>query len=325
MTGMENVTSGFLLSLKGLVAALIFAVCLFSLLGYLGEFFWVFDLFAHFRVQYFLILALSAIICFFSTSVKSAIFVMVFALINFITIAPLFLSDVGKCSLYPERLRVLTLNVNSRAGDIEKVMKLIDESDVDLVALQEVSMRWLEQLAKQQVAYPFSVISPREDNFGIALLSRIPFTASRTVEIGGAGVPSIFATIDWKPVPVQVCVTHPLPPIGREYARYRDAQLDQLPESIEKNVPTILVGDLNTTPWGFTFKRLLNQTRLKNSAPPFGIQATWPAGNPLLRIPIDHILISPDLLVIERKVGENTGSDHLPVLAELALIQPSSS
>ncbi len=323
MTDIENVTSGFSLSLKGLAAALIFAVCLFSLLGYFGEFFWVFDLFAHFRVQYFLILALAAIICFFSSNVKSALFVVVFALINLIAIAPLFLSDVGTCFLYPERLRVLTLNVNSGGGDIEKVMKLIDESDADLVALQEVSSRWLGQLEKQKGAYPFSIISPREDNFGIALLSRIPFTASRTLEIGGARVPSLIVKIDWKLAPVQVCVTHPLPPISRAYAGYRDGQLNQLPEVIDKNVPTILVGDLNTTPWGYTFKRLLKQTGLRNSAHPFGIQATWPAGNPLLRIPIDHILISPDILVLERKVGENTGSDHLPVLAELALIKPS--
>jgi endonuclease/exonuclease/phosphatase (EEP) superfamily protein YafD len=42
-----------------------------------------------------------------------------------------------------------------------------------------------------------------------------------------------------------------------------------------------------------------------------------------LRLPIDHILIGPGLAVLDRRLGPDTGSDHLPVVADLAWRQES--
>ena len=36
-------------------------------------------------------------------------------------------------------------------------------------------------------------------------------------------------------------------------------------------------------------------------------------------IPIDHVLVTPQWLVVEREVGPNLGSDHLPVIVQIAL------
>jgi endonuclease/exonuclease/phosphatase (EEP) superfamily protein YafD len=40
---------------------------------------------------------------------------------------------------------------------------------------------------------------------------------------------------------------------------------------------------------------------------------------PVLRIPIDHCLVSSELVVLEHTVGPDIGSDHYPLLVTLAV------
>ncbi len=53
----------------------------------------------------------------------------------------------------------------------------------------------------------------------------------------------------------------------------------------------------------------------------FGLKPTWPTSLPLLMIPLDHCLLSPGLRVTSFEVGPRVGSDHLPVLVEIAPLQ----
>ena len=46
---------------------------------------------------------------------------------------------------------------------------------------------------------------------------------------------------------------------------------------------------------------------------------TWPTYNPLLRIPIDHCLVSEHFMIGEQYQGPDFGSDHYPVLTRLYL------
>jgi hypothetical protein len=76
---------------------------------------------------------------------------------------------------------------------------------------------------------------------------------------------------------------------------------------------------LNLTPWSFHFKVLLRVTGLHDSARGFGVQPSWPNNNPFLRIPLDHVLHSPDIVVLQRTIGPDVKSDHFPVIVDLAL------
>ena len=51
----------------------------------------------------------------------------------------------------------------------------------------------------------------------------------------------------------------------------------------------------------------------------FGVQPTFPASSWLVRIPIDHVLVSCSVGVTERRVERDVGSDHLPVVVDLKL------
>jgi endonuclease/exonuclease/phosphatase (EEP) superfamily protein YafD len=101
------------------------------------------------------------------------------------------------------------------------------------------------------------------------------------------------------------------------YSEHRNRQLVEIARFLAAQTgPLVLLGDLNTTPWNFYFQRLLADSGLRSSAEGRGYQASWPGAPFLLRIPLDHVLLSPELRVVRREIGPDVGSDHLPVIVE---------
>jgi endonuclease/exonuclease/phosphatase (EEP) superfamily protein YafD len=115
-----------------------------------------------------------------------------------------------------------------------------------------------------------------------------------------------------------VVASHPVPPISATNTSLRNQQVMELSRFLAGTEgPTILMADLNMTPWSPTFETLLDQSGLHNTGLGWGLQATWPAGVFLLRVPIDHVLVSPGVMVLNRMIGPHLGSDHLPVIIDL--------
>jgi endonuclease/exonuclease/phosphatase (EEP) superfamily protein YafD len=82
----------------------------------------------------------------------------------------------------------------------------------------------------------------------------------------------------------------------------------------------MVLGDLNTTSWSPYFRDLVADSGLLDSRRGFGVEPSWPSfGLPLLRIPIDHGLVSPAVSVLDRRIGPAAGSDHLPLVIDFAL------
>jgi len=290
-------------------------------LGFLGRFWWFFDLFSHFRVQYLLGLLVLSALLWVARRRAIAMGFLGFAGVNLLTVLPLYLPPSSNPhNAWP--LRVMLLNVNTERGDPARVMNEMSAVDPDLVILEEIDKNWTDKLAATTSAYPYSVTRPRNDNFGIALYSKHPIVKSALVLNDEARIPSIVATVDTPSGYLQVIATHPLPPVGAEQSRLRNHQLAQLPTHIKPDIPTILIGDLNTTPWNYYFRRLLAESGLRDSAQGFGVQPTWPDLIWPLRLPIDHCLHSSDVIIQDRWIGAPVGSDHYPLLVDLGLPRP---
>ena len=78
--------------------------------------------------------------------------------------------------------------------------------------------------------------------------------------------------------------------------------------------PVILVGDFNSTPWSHVMTRLRRKAGLNILS---GIRPSWPATLGISLMPIDHILVSPDIINLGVGRGPYLGSDHLPIIARL--------
>jgi len=90
-----------------------------------------------------------------------------------------------------------------------------------------------------------------------------------------------------------------------------------------------MIGDLNATMWSPYFRTLRTKLGLHDSRKGFGILPTWTTPSPvspfpawlapLLAILIDHCLLSRDIQAIEMHIGKPVGSDHLPIVVDLAI------
>jgi endonuclease/exonuclease/phosphatase (EEP) superfamily protein YafD len=72
--------------------------------------------------------------------------------------------------------------------------------------------------------------------------------------------------------------------------------------------------------WSPWYRRLRAETRLTNARRGFGVMASWPAYlPPVMRLPIDHCLVSDELIVTDCRLGPAFGSDHLPLIVDIAV------
>ncbi|MFQ5801556.1 MAG: endonuclease/exonuclease/phosphatase family protein [Candidatus Methylomirabilales bacterium] len=307
----------------GLLAAATVVASSTTVVGFLGRLWWPFELGSHFRAQYFLFLMGTAFLFLLGRKRRAAILASVFALVNLSLIVPFYM---GSASTHAEgrTVRAVLVNVNTANQAYGRLQKFIRSVEPDFMVLLEVNRIWLNELQKLQAEYPFSRARPRDDNFGIALFSRIPFGSAGIRRIGRAGVPSVVAQFDIDGQSVTVIGTHPLPPVGRAYAAHRNQQLAELAHLVGSQKGAVMVlGDLNTTSWSPFFGDLIRKTGLRDSRNGFGVQPTWPAGLPHFWVPIDHCLVSSGVVVHNRRTGPDIGSDHYPVVVDFS-VEPHS-
>ena len=294
-------------------------VTIATLIGFLGRLWWRFDLFNHFRAQYALILVVCTTLFFSVGLIPEALWAGFFLLVNLLQIAPFYLRP-GHAFATGKVYRTLLSNVLEPNREFHKLSQVIEREQPDFILLLEVDQRWLEELSPAMTAYPNTLSQMWENKYGLAFYSKFPFTSAEVYHFGIDHVPSLVVNFDLDGQPLTIIGTHPPPPRSPKEARCRDAQLRQVAEFAAKQPgKVILMGDLNNTSWSPVFRDLLRISRLRDSRLGFGLQASWPATNPFLRVPIDHLLVSPGIAVHNRRLGPTIGSDHFPVLMDFSI------
>lgn len=217
-------------------------------------------------------------------------------------------------------LRIGTANLQIGNPDLSRLQQwLLDPASPDVVVLQEFGDDAARLVAHGPIRarYPHQVLAPAPDPFGIALLSRHPFTSTDTVAAPAdpRRTPHLRATLSWQGRAVAVSAVHPMPPLDRAYALVRDTTLRDEARWLAGAAPLgVLAGDLNDTPWS---------TGLRGVAPALqrasGLAPTWPnLGGWLSLLPLDHVLVSAGWVRVASAVGPDLGSDHRPVVVDVA-------
>jgi endonuclease/exonuclease/phosphatase (EEP) superfamily protein YafD len=290
-----------------------------TLACFVARYSWRLELASHFRVQYFWALTAAAVLLAFCRQAKLAVVAAVLAMVNLAIIAPLYIGPAQRAPTGPT-LRAMSLNVHYLNHNYGATLELIVIEQPDFVALFEVTPEWLDALDFLTPDYPHQHRLPDDGGGGIALYSR---HAIVDLDVHGeeAFAPTIVARVRVPGGPLTLLCTHPASPSSAENAGMRDRQLMQAGELARSTLgAVVLVGDLNTTSWSPTFHDLLRVSGLRDSRRGFGVEASWPS-LPLavLRIPIDHCLVSPSVTILDRRIGPPVGSDHLPVFVDFAL------
>ena len=213
-------------------------------------------------------------------------------------------------------LKVASINVNLSNRDIQPLAAWLSKEQVDVAVVLEVSQEYASRL-QALAEYPFKRIAPHDGPFGIALISRHPLLRSEVIH-DADGIAHIEAQLKWQERVISFVAMHPMPPLSPHYHAVRDGKLRALADAaVASGIPTALAGDFNATPWSSAFSGLAERGVHRAT----GLAASWPAKmRGILGIPIDHILVTSQWAVATSRTGPDLGSDHLPVLVGLSLV-----
>jgi endonuclease/exonuclease/phosphatase (EEP) superfamily protein YafD len=312
-----------------LVAAATTVVLLFTIGGFFARWHWRLEQVCHFRVQYVWLLVAAGAVLFVARRPKLAAVAMVGGLVNAALIVPIYLpaggTRVTKHAAAP--LKVISFNVLSSNPRKAGVVEWLRSESADVVLLMEIHPAWINSLELLRDMYPHQKVVARRDNFGIALLSKTPWSKVSVQTFSPAELPSLHATLQHAGRPLTFLGTHPLPPGTSQMAADRNEQLRQVGAFVrgiasdgsgQPARPLVLAGDLNLTEHSPYFRDLLRASGLADTRQGIGIQASWSPKFPFLSLPLDHILASRELAVSSRRLGPQLGSDHRPVVVQLA-------
>ena len=243
------------------------------------------------------------------------------------------------------RLRILTHNVGQDLPDYNGLDNLLCKVDADIVLLQEITHDYVDgHLAKLSHIYRYisfgSFIEKKRVASGI--LSKHPIIKVDNFKLADIGiVPQQVALIDIEGNVVSIYnihLTFPWINIGRDpffscipWPRYnyraRSEEIDNLTKLLlGENNPIIAAGDFNLTSWSDDYKKLTKivTDAYRSSGKKIGF--SWPANRtPSLYIPlatplvrIDYLFHSSSFQTYNAQFLDKTGSDHLPLLVEIA-------
>lgn len=224
-------------------------------------------------------------------------------------------------------LRLVSANLLAPAPSVE-LARALRSHDADVMVMTELSTEWLPVLETEATlaSLPEHAFDPRpavETYFGIGIASRFPITSEERVDLG---TPAIRVELDVRGSTVRVWAVHPFPPSSpRGVARHRAslaAVRARLVRERDDGVPTIVAGDLNTTPQTRMFRELLADAGLVAAhdlgGNPFA--CTWPMRGwgipPVFRL--DHVLVR-GLAVRAVASADAVTSDHAPLVVDLEL------
>jgi endonuclease/exonuclease/phosphatase (EEP) superfamily protein YafD len=228
----------------------------------------------------------------------------------------------------PPRFRVMTANLLMVNADTDGIIGEIRAAKPDVLMLQEYTAHWHTAMQKALAEqYPYSSVVMREDSFGIALYSRTPFAAEvdQRFPLGRAGVDEMRTEIEFGGHRFALYNLHLLPPRTVLYTGEHRLQFADLLDALKReDLPYIVCGDFNfpdLSPQQSELKRA--GAREAHQLAGYGRGATWPV-NSVFRylvpgIRIDHVYLGSALTATKCETGIGRGSDHRPVVVDVAL------
>jgi len=294
----------------------------FPILGLFGGMHWKLDLFNHFQVQYAAFIAIAVIVLLVLKSFRLAAFAAAFLIVPLGRLAPSFFGGISKPIGTP--VRIATFNVLTSNTRYDDAVRWIRDTDPDVVFLPEVDNVWAIALSPLLASHPHAIDHPVEGNFGFSFYSKLPILSQEIIPCGRLGLPLLKARIQGPTGEFTFFGAHPVPPTIEFWSNERDAFLRVIAEEVSKESrPVIVAGDLNATRWSHGMKPLW-KAGLNDSSLGHGAGSTWMRNNPLLAVPIDHVLFrdakdKPGLANCRKRwIGPDLGSDHRAVVAEIA-------
>lgn len=217
-------------------------------------------------------------------------------------------------------VRFLISNVLQFNKQAHLTLAAIEQADADIVCLVETDAWWEQQVRCIEQAYPWVQKCPLDNTYGMLLYSRLPLADVQTRFLVRDDIPSMKATVRLRSGEEFVLYAiHPRPPRPDSPTYGRDAELVLVGREIDRERrPAVVFGDLNDVAWSYTTTLFQRVSHTLDPRIGRGMFNTFHAEHPFLRYPLDHLFHTREFTVVELRRLGYTGSDHFPILIELA-------
>lgn len=218
-------------------------------------------------------------------------------------------------------LKILQVNVLKDNTDTGKLRALISRENPDLIVACEVNGKFALMLRDLSFDYPHQMLEPRDDRYGMAVLSKRPLEGQEHLSFAGSKSLSMGFRLRHDNADIEFLSMHPQTPNRNIKARNHEF-LRAVKHFGDRRDNIVVLGDLNATPYCHAYKKLVRALGLKNAREGQGLCGTFPAFFPLriLHLPIDHVLTGANLQVREFRRGPDIGSDHFPTLTTVSVL-----
>ena len=214
------------------------------------------------------------------------------------------------------KLMIFNISYNNPTENFENIKSLILSEKIDILQFQEVSPQMNKKIRSLKSIFPYSTgLDKPLDLFDSLILSKYPLL---NTEIGQHRLVQTNFILNEKKI--SILGIHLFPGGTQVNLNYALQQTNYLKEAVNNiNTNLILLGDLNMTSSSKRFTNFLKDTNLYTYSSFKNITSTWPAFLPnYLGIQIDHVLFTKNFRLISKKIANNFGSDHRPLIVELA-------
>ena len=180
---------------------------------------------------------------------------------------------------------------------------------------------WMEQLQPIRTRYAHHIEQPQENHYGIALYSHFPLQESKINYFEDTGTPSIYTVVQL-PAGDEVIFygEHPRPPLPENSVEAADKELIKVANrALLADLPVVVAGDFNDVPWSYTVETFASISHLRDIRIGRGFYNTFDAQNPILRLPIDQIFLSPGLGLVQLADPIRFSSDHFALFVQLVV------
>lgn len=220
------------------------------------------------------------------------------------------------------RISLLAANVKKSNRQYDPLIDMVRARAPDIVMAIEVDEAWIEALKPALVdEYAQWVEVPRDNGYGICVMSKLPLSETEVRDLITDGVPSVRTCVTLRDgSALRLYVVHPEPPVINHDTVGRDSEIALVGlEASNDPLPAIVTGDLNDVAWSTTTRRFQRLSGLLDPRVGRGFYNTFNALIPMMRWPLDHLFHDPMFRLVEMDRLPKIGSDHFPMWFVLSL------
>lgn len=314
------------------VASIVLIISVF--LSFIKQDFWVFKILEYPRLQKFAVTIIVTALWFYFWPLQKLSYQIIFGglilsicylIYKIWPYTPFSKKEMLRLKSFDEQngFKVFSANVYQDNKQYDVLLNQIKQADPDLIFLLETNAEWLEATSILKNDYPYQLLEPLENTYGLLFYSRFTLENAKVNYLVKNDIPSIEAVVILPSgKKFQLWGLHPEPPVPTEslYSTAKDKELMKVAlRAKECKFPSIVIGDLNDVAWSHTTELFRKTSELLDPRRGRGFYNTFSAHHWFIRFPLDYIFCSKHFGLISMKRLPKNGSDHFATVTHLAL------